>query len=99
MPDFMNPFSGMTPERKLTLGELTRAIRLSIAAEHEAIHLYEALADACEDPLAAKVLRDIANEEKVHAGEFQRLLNILAPEEEEFLKEGAEEVDEMREEN
>ncbi|MBU0606657.1 MAG: rubrerythrin [Armatimonadetes bacterium] len=99
MPEFMNPFPGMTPDRKMTAGELTRAIRLTIAAEHEAIHLYEALADACEDPLAAEVLRDIANEEKVHAGEFQRLLNLLLPDEEKFLAEGAAEVDEMREES
>jgi len=97
MPDFMNPFPGLTPDCKLTAGELTRAVRLALAAEHEAIHLYEALADACADPLAGEVLRDIANEEKVHAGEFQRLLTILLPDEEGYLQEGSEEVEEMRE--
>ncbi|NPV47818.1 MAG: Rubrerythrin [Armatimonadetes bacterium] len=95
MPDFLNPFSGMTPDRKLTLAELTRAIRLAIAAEHEAVHLYEAQADATDNALAAQVLRDIANEEKVHAGEFQRLLAILAPDEPTYLAEGAAEVDAM----
>ncbi len=93
MPDFLNPFSGVTPDRKLTLGELTRAIRLAIAAEHEAVHLYEAQADATDNALAAEVLRDIANEEKVHAGELQRLLAILAPDEASYLAEGAAEVD------
>ena len=36
MPEFLNPFSGMVPARKLTLEELIRAIRLDLAAEHEA---------------------------------------------------------------
>jgi len=97
MPEFLNPFSGMAPDRKLTKRELTRALRLSLAAEEEAIHLYEALADAADDELAARVLQDVANEEREHAGEFQRLLNILLPDEEELMKDGAEEVDEMAE--
>lgn len=95
MPDFANPFSGVTPERKMTLGELTRALRLDAAAELEAIHLYEAQADATDDPLAAAVLRDIANEERVHVGEFQRVLSILLADEDAFLAEGAQEVDVM----
>lgn len=96
MPDFANPFAGMTPERKMTLAELTRALRLDIAAELEAIHLYEAQADATDDPLAAKVLRDVANEERVHVGEFQKVLNILLADEVGFLEEGAQEVAEMQ---
>jgi len=95
MPDFMNPFSGMTPDRKMTARELTRALRLSLAAEEEAIHLYESLADAADHPLAREVLQDIANEEREHAGEFQRLLNILLADEEKLMGHGAEEVDEM----
>lgn len=95
MPEFLNPFPGMTPERKMTARELTRALRLSLSAEEEAIHLYEALADATDNPLAREVLQDVANEERVHAGEFQRVLNILLEDEEGFLKEGADEVDEM----
>ncbi|MBU4278314.1 MAG: rubrerythrin [Proteobacteria bacterium] len=95
MPEFMSPFPGMTPGRKLTDRELARAIRLSLAAEQEAIHLYEALADATTNKLAAAVLQDIADEEKEHAGEFLRLLKILEPAEEKWLANGAEEVDEM----
>jgi len=95
MPEFVNPFTGVTPERKMTDSELLRALRLNIAAEEEAVHLYMAHADATDNELAKKVLIDIANEERVHAGEFQRLINILAPDEEAFLTEGAEEVNEM----
>jgi rubrerythrin len=95
MPEFVNPFSGKIPERSLTKQELVRAIRLDIAAEHEAIHLYMAHADAVDDPLAKKVLIDIANEERVHVGEFQRLLQILTGDEDDFHSSGAREVDEM----
>ena len=33
MAEFINPFSGMAPDRKLTNRELARAIRLALAAE------------------------------------------------------------------
>jgi rubrerythrin len=95
MAEFVNPFTGMAPDRKLSDRELARAIRLALAAEEEAIHLYEALADAAADPLAAKVLQDIADEESVHAGEFQELLRRLIPQEQRRLEEGAQEVREM----
>jgi len=95
MPEFVNPFSGVVPERKLSDSELARAIRLNIAAEHEAVHLYEAHADATDNELAKKVLHDIADEERVHAGEFQRLLSILLPDEDKLLAQGAEEVNGM----
>jgi rubrerythrin len=95
MPEFVNPFSGKEPNEKLTLGELIRAIRLNLAAEHEAVHAYMAHAEATDHPLAKKVLIDIANEERVHAGEFGRLLEILTGDESAFLAEGAQEVDEM----
>jgi len=98
MPEFLNPFSGKAPDRKLTKEELIRAVRLDLAAEHEAVHLYMAHADATDDPLAKKVFIDIANEERVHAGEFARLLQILTGDEDDLLKEGAEEVDELAEE-
>jgi len=95
MPEFVNPFSGVVPGRKLTDSELLRAIRLTLSAEEEAVHLYESIADVTENKLAQEVLHDIANEERVHVGEFQRLINILAPDEERFLAEGAAEVNEM----
>ncbi len=98
MAEFINPFSGVIPDRKLTERELTRAIRMALAAEEEAVHLYEALADATDNDLARAVLQDIANEERVHAGEFQRLLNLLLRDEQKLLAEGAAEVDEIAEE-
>ncbi|ABK16182.1 ferritin family protein [Syntrophobacter fumaroxidans] len=96
MPDFGTAFSGLALEkRKLTHEELIRAIRFMVAAEYEAVQLYVQLAESIDNELAATVLRDIAEEEIVHAGEFLRLLKELAPEEEGFYKKGAEEVEEM----
>lgn len=98
MAEFLNPFPGMTPGRTLTARELTRAIRLALAAEEEAVHLYQAIADATDHPLAKAVLEDVANEERVHAGELQRLLSILLPDEDQLMAKGAAEVDEEAEE-
>ncbi|MDI6858371.1 MAG: ferritin family protein [Dehalococcoidia bacterium] len=96
MPEFVDPFRGNLPDRKLTLGELIRAIRLDVAAEEEATHLYVAQAEATDNELAKKVLLDIADEERVHVGEFMRLLSILTEgEEDRLLAEGASEVNEM----
>jgi rubrerythrin len=94
MPDFGTPFSGLAKDRKLSDQELVRAIRFMIAAEYEAIQLYMQLAESTDNPLAIEVLKDIADEEKVHAGEFLRLLKELAPDEEKFYAEGAAEVEE-----
>ncbi|MEF8787761.1 MAG: demethoxyubiquinone hydroxylase family protein [Planctomycetota bacterium] len=96
MPEFPDPFSGKVPDRKLTKGELVRALRLNLAAEHEAIHLYTAHAEATDDELVARVLRDVADEEREHLGEFQKLLSILLDDEDELRGEGAEEVEGMR---
>ena len=96
MPEFLNPFSGVVP-RKMTKEELIRAIRLNIAAEHEAVHLYMAHADATDDAFAREVLTDIANEEREHIGEFMELLRRLAPDEADYLEAGRREVVEMAE--
>ncbi len=98
MPDFGHAFSGLANDRKLTEQELVRAIRFMIAAEYEAIQLYMQLAESTDNKLAIEVLKDIADEERVHAGEFLRLLKELEPEEQEFYDEGAEEVEEEIEE-
>ncbi len=62
MADFINPYSGADLGRKMNLRELTSAIRLSLTAEQEAVHLYEALADASDNELAKAVLQEIAKE-------------------------------------
>jgi len=98
MPEFLNPFQVKDSDRAMNSRELQRAIRQSISAEEEAVHLYEAYADACDDEAIKEVFQDIADEEKVHVGEFQAVLNRLSADEVEFLDEGEDEVAEMFEE-
>lgn len=99
MPGFADPFYGNVSQRKMTIPELIRALRLDIAAEEEATALYEAHADATDNPIARKVFLDIANEERVHVGEFTELINLLTKyEEDAWLANGAAEVKEMAEE-
>ncbi len=93
MPNFGTPFSGLANDRKLTHEELVRAIRFMVASEYKAIELYMQLAESTDDKLAIEVLGDIADEERVHAGEFLRLLHKLAPDEEKFYAQGAKEVE------
>ncbi len=92
MPDFGAPFSGLANERKLTKEELVRAIRFMVAAEYEAAQMYMQLAESTDNKFAMAVLKDIADEELVHAGEFLKLLHYLAPEEAKLYEKGAKEV-------
>jgi rubrerythrin len=94
MPEFGNPFSGKAKVNKLTDAELIRSIRFMVAAEYEATQMYMQLAESTDNKLAKEVLTDIANEERVHAGEFLRLLYELAPDEKLFYDQGAKEVEE-----
>jgi len=93
MPNFRSPFLGLDIDRKVNDDELIRAIRYMVAAEYEAIQMYMQLAELTDHKLAIKVLKEIADEERVHVGEFLRLLYELAPDEEKFYAKGAEEVD------
>src|SRR5664280_356252 len=79
MPGFGAPFSGLANERKLSKQELVRAIRFMVAAEYEAVQMYMQLAESTDNKFAIAVLQDIADEERVHAGEFLKLLHHLAP--------------------
>ncbi len=95
MPSFCNPFEGVRFDRNLSDEELVRAIRFMVSAEYEAIELYAQLAESTNNKLAKTVLYDIADEERVHAGEFLRLLKELSPDECKFYQAGAREVEEF----
>ncbi len=95
MPTFGTTFSGLANKRMLSKPELIRAMRFLIAAEYEATQLYMQLAESTDHAIAIKVLTDIADEERVHAGELLRLLYELAPDEKKFYTEGEKEVEEI----
>jgi rubrerythrin len=77
----------------LTDREVTRAIRDAIIAEEGAINQYETVADSTSNPKVKEVLQDIADEERVHVGELQTLLNMLLDDEQDLLDEGKSEVE------
>lgn len=95
MPEFGTALS-VSGDRKLTHSELVRAIRFMIAAEYEAVQIYMEVAERTDHELARAVLRDISEEELVHAGEFLRLLKELEPEEDNFYRKGEDEVAEIK---
>lgn len=92
MPEFTDYMRHVLSKSKVSDEELIRGIRFMVAAEYEAIQMYQQLAEATDNKLAKKVLLEIADEEKVHAGEFLELLYELAPEERAHYKEGSSEV-------
>jgi rubrerythrin len=93
MPQFGTALSGMASQKKLNAEELIRAIRFMVAAEYEATQLYMQLAESTDNHMVVEVLKDIANDEIVHAGEFLRLLKELSPEEEKLYAQGTQEVE------
>jgi len=70
-------------------------LRLSIIAELDAASLYEKLSLLTDNEDLKKVLLDVSNEEKVHVGEFQYLLDRIDEEYQAKEEEGQEEAKEI----
>lgn len=70
-------------------------LRIAIAAEFDAISLYEQLAAIVDSKDIKDVLLDVAKEEKTHVGEFSTLLLKYDDEQSEELKKGRKEVEEI----
>jgi len=92
MASFTDPFPGIQNTRPMGESDLVRALRLDLAAEEEAIHLYTAHADATDNFMVRVQLLDIANEERRHVGELLTLIQTLTKDESKFLEEGTREV-------
>ena len=95
MAKFGTPYNILKADRTLTHEEIIRSIRFNIAAEYEAIQLYHEVIECTDNELVKTVLKDIADEERVHAGELMKLLMTLEPDEEKHYEDGAKEVEEM----
>ena len=93
MPNFTNPFPGMREAGDLNSEEIVRALRLDLAAEQDATHIYTAQAARIKNPVVSHTLLDIANEEKVHTGELMRLIMELDPSEVALIDRGFNEVE------
>ena len=96
MPDFATIKGTASLGRKMTSAELVRAIRFSVAAEYEAIQVYEQIVEAVEDESIKAVIKDVIEEEKVHAGQFLDVLFRLEPQESKKYDQGARENKEIR---
>jgi rubrerythrin len=70
-------------------------LRAAIMAELDAINFYEQLSTRAADSRIKRVLLDIAQEEKVHFGEFEELLEMIDPEHEPAESEAEEELEDM----
>ena len=88
---------GLWCPEKMTAAELARAIRQDIAAELDAVALYQAHIDATDDERAKKILAHARDDEKEHVGEFLALLEILDPQQAEYIKKGKVEIAEWLE--
>jgi rubrerythrin len=92
--EFSNPFPTNVP-RKMNAAELARAIMQDIAAELDAVALYQAHIDATDDARAKKLLAHVRDDEKEHVGEFMALLEILDPKQADYMKKGKKEIAEL----
>ena len=92
MPDFNTIQNVYTPKRKLTPTEILRAIKFSIAAEYEAIQLYQQIMENTNDKNVIKALAEISEDEKKHVGGLNKLLEILSPEDSKIYQAGAKEI-------
>jgi len=95
MAELTNDLKSILEIRQLSEQELIRAIRVGIKAEIDAIHLYDMIAEATSNEKVSEVMRDVAKEERVHIGEFLRVLQDIYPQEMEDYNEGASEVEEI----
>ena len=64
MPDFNTIKNVYSPERKLSSTEILRAIKFSIAAEYEAIQLYQQIMENTNNKNVIKALAEISEDEK-----------------------------------
>jgi len=80
-----------------TRPEIVRVIRQALIAELDAANLYEQIAEGLPSKLSslAELFQDIADEEKVHAGELLSALESIDPKEAKLQDEGQDEAEDI----
>jgi len=73
----------------------TQILRLGMIAELDAVNLYNKLAVIATSQDVKTLMLDVSGEEKVHAGEFETLMEQLDPDYEEKEEEGEGEVEDL----
>lgn len=69
-----------------------RAIRQTVIAELDAINMYTQLADSIENEDLKNLLKQVAKEEEVHVGEFEKALETISPDTTDNVADGKEEA-------
>ena len=90
----------VNPEAFFSEDSIIRALRQAVIAELDAINMYKKMADSillvkwddAEKRKLVETIEEIADEEMVHVGEFQKLIAMLDKKEIYFYKKGAKEV-------
>jgi rubrerythrin len=82
----------MDADRKFTEEELIRFLRQDLALEEEAVATYQGHAAMTGNEDAKAILLSLADEERVHVGELQALIELLDEDEAELVDEGRKEV-------
>lgn len=73
----------------------TQLLRKAITEELDAVVLYERMAEQTINPDLRKLFLDVAHEEKVHAEEFEELLERLDPDYEDAEEQAEEEIEDL----
>ena len=92
--------SQTNPVPFFSVDSIVRALRQSIVAELDVINMYQKMADSIllvkwddeQKHELVRVIKEIADEEKAHVGEFQKLIAMLDKEEIMNYKKGVKEV-------
>lgn len=92
MPEFAQINNVYSPGKLLTDVEILRAVKFAIASEFEAIQLYQQIMESTNNVKVHKVLEEITDDEKKHAGGLYKLLEILSPEDEIEYQKGVQET-------
>ena len=102
----MKPYTRKFPESVLTTSVQVdtaddmvsdeKILRASIASELSAINLYQDLLSKANHGAVKAILMDIIDEEKVHVGEFEKILSeYIDPDQEELIHQGEEEAEDV----
>jgi rubrerythrin len=72
-------------------------LRQAIIAEYDAVSLYEQMSNSAKSEQLKKLLLDVAQEERVHIGEFEALLEKLDKKQIKGIKDGKKEFKSFQE--
>ncbi len=78
MSDIENTAAGT--DEKLTQEEIIKTLGFLVTAEYKFVKLYLQLAASIEDEYSTQMLKEMADEDKQHAGVLLELIQDIAPE-------------------